>query len=102
MSTRNVDELLAAEAEDAEAGRELPYPQARRIRARSEDPGTVFSVRIPKSRLDELRTLASEQHTTPGALLRQWVLERLEGNTTGSIDLDAVRQVVREELAANQ
>lgn len=97
-----ISEILEAEAEAAEAGRDEPFPPAHRVRS-SADKAEVFSVRIPKSGLDELRQLAREQHTTPGALIRAWVLERLEGRPAANgIDLDAVRQVVREELAASK
>lgn len=80
MSTKNIQEVLAEEAEAVEAGLDEPYPKAHRIRRRrSDDPAQVFSVRIPTSRMEELRKLAAEQHTTPGALIRRWVLDRLEG-----------------------
>ncbi|MQA26802.1 MAG: hypothetical protein GEU94_15365 [Micromonosporaceae bacterium] len=98
-ATNDIANLLAEEAEAAEAGRDLPYSKVHRVRRQTDDPAQVFSVRIPKSRMDELRRIAHEQHTTPGALMRSWVLERLDGTST-TVDLDAVRQVVREELSA--
>lgn len=109
MTEKNMSEVLAEEAEAAEAGRDLPYPRAHRIRPRKADgPARVFSVRIPEGRIAELQQLAAERHTTPSALLRSWVLEQLEQEQSPTsvtvVDPEALaeilRRVVREELAA--
>lgn len=80
----NVKELLAREAAEAEARAEAEeHGEARpmrgqRARRQATDPSQVYAVRIPASRLRELRELADQVGTPPTALIRQWVLERLD------------------------
>jgi hypothetical protein len=38
----------------------------------------VYSLRVPVDRLDLVRQLAERENTTQAALLRKWVLERLD------------------------
>jgi len=74
----------------------------------------VYSLRIPVDRLEQLRRLAAEKHMTPSALMRAWVLERLDaedasqpagplesavgsGKTESALK-HALREIVREEL----
>jgi hypothetical protein len=40
----------------------------------------VYSVRIPVRKLDQLRQRAAQQGVAPSALMRQWVIERLEAD----------------------
>ena len=40
--------------------------------------GQVYSVRIPVEALERLRRVASASGSAPSALIRQWVLERLD------------------------
>ena len=41
-------------------------------------PSQVYSLRIPVDKLELLRQLASEHNELPSALMRRWILERLE------------------------
>jgi hypothetical protein len=42
------------------------------------EPSQVYSLRIPVKKLKLLRHVAAEHNATPSALMRRWVLERLE------------------------
>ena len=67
-------------AEDIEAGR-TPPPKAYRNRTVSHDPAQVYSVRIPVRHLRQLRVAADAKGVTPSALVRTWVVERLEAES---------------------
>lgn len=41
-------------------------------------PSQVYSIRIPVERIEQLRLMAVDQGTTPTALIREWVIERLD------------------------
>jgi chemotaxis protein histidine kinase CheA len=80
----NTREFLAREAAEAEsaareqaAGERPPAPGARG-RAAASDASQVYSIRIPVNRLEQLRQLAAERAVAPTALMRQFVLERLD------------------------
>ena len=113
---RNVADVLAEEAEHAEQHRDDDLaPGYRRARAPRE-PAQVYSLRIPVERLEQLRGLAAEKHMTPSALMRAWVLDRLDAEAaheavgddvnagrepaegSGEFLVQALREVVREEL----
>jgi hypothetical protein len=57
------------------------------------DPSQVYSVRIPVSRLDQLRRIAAERGIRPSALMRVWVVERLEQETAPRREVEVVRVV---------
>jgi hypothetical protein len=84
---KDMAELLAAEAEEAErrAENEDHGPSYRR-RHPPRDPAQVYSLRIPVDQLDELRQLASDKGVTPSALMREWVLERIAAEKAGLPD----------------
>lgn len=42
------------------------------------EPSQVYSVRIPVGKLEILRQVAAEWNEAPSALIRRWVLERIE------------------------
>lgn len=82
--SENIGEVLAREAIEAEElaeaeerGEVVPAP-GQRGRKRASDPSQVYSVRIPVSRLRELRHIAEQLDVQPTVLIRQWVLERLD------------------------
>jgi chemotaxis protein histidine kinase CheA len=82
--SESMREILAREAAEAEAQAEAeergdirPKP-GQRGRKRAEDPSQVYTVRIPVSRLRRLRELAEELGIAPSALIRQWVIDRLD------------------------
>ena len=45
------------------------------------NPSQVYSIRIPVERLKQLRQRAEAESTTPSALMRSWIIERLERET---------------------
>jgi hypothetical protein len=86
--SESMREILAREAAEAEAraeaeerGEAAPTP-GQRGRKRAADPSQVYAVRIPVSRLRRLRELADELEIAPSALIRQWVIERLDKSDT--------------------
>ena len=61
--------------EEEGAHDELPYTRLRRY---AKEPSQVYAIRIPVSRLETIRKLADARGEQPTALLREWVLERLD------------------------
>jgi len=92
--------LLAREAEEAEERRESGDDDASLHRSTRppRDPAQVYSVRMPVQRLGALRRVADERSMTPSALLRQWVLERLDQEEQAQALEERVRRAVRDEL----
>jgi hypothetical protein len=77
----NIDDLLAAEAEAAEQFMDQEDLGPTYVpRHPAKDPSQVYSVRIPVGRLDQLRRRAAGQGIAPSALMRQWVIERLDAD----------------------
>jgi hypothetical protein len=80
----SIRDTLAREAAEAEARAEaedkgeVAQTPGQRGRKRASDPSQVYAVRIPASRLRELRSFAEQLDTQPTVLIRQWVLERLD------------------------
>lgn len=99
----SVRDLLAREAAEAEAvaeaeERDDATPQrGHRGRRQAVDPAQVYAVRIPVSRLKDLRRLADRLGVAPSSLLRQWVLENLDRHAHD--EEEAVDVAPREGLA---
>lgn len=74
----DISEVLRAESEASEEHRDAPADYVRSIRRPRREPSQVYSLRIPAHRLAELRELANVEGVEPSALMRQWVLDRLE------------------------
>jgi hypothetical protein len=91
-SVRDMLAREAAEAEqraDAEERGEITPAPGQRGRRRAADPSQVYTVRIPVSQLRKLREAADGLSMQPSALIRQWVIERLDALTaSGGSDLD--------------
>lgn len=78
-------------ASEVEAGlRELPRAFRR---APAADPAQVYSIRIPSARVAELRLLADERDLAPSAMVREWVLERLDREVLAERLTDAARAI---------
>src|SRR5262249_9109909 len=82
--SESIGEVLAREATQAEMraeaeerGEVAPTP-GHHGRQPASDPSQVYTVRIPVSRLRELRAIAAELGEPPATLIRRWVLERLD------------------------
>jgi hypothetical protein len=73
----DLQRLLAEEAEAAEAGADIDAVYHRNIEP-AKDPSQVYSLRMPVERIEEIRTLAAKSRVAPTALMRLWVLERLD------------------------
>ncbi|MGI9192975.1 MAG: hypothetical protein ACR2FO_00455 [Actinomycetota bacterium] len=54
---------------------------------RAQDPSQVYSVRIPVEQLSKLKKMAKARGLQPSAMMRAWVLERLniEGEEPGDV-----------------
>jgi phage terminase small subunit len=82
--SETVQEMLAREAAEARAvaeaeGRGERAPaRGQRARRNADGASQVYSVRIPVDRIAQLRRLAETRGVAPTALLRQFVLERLD------------------------
>lgn len=91
-SVRDMLAREAAEAEqraDAEERGEITPAPGQRGRRRAADPSQVYTVRIPVSQLRKLREAADSLSMQPSALIRQWVIERLDALTASGVsDLD--------------
>ena len=74
---KNVEEILAEAAEDSEAGRDLPADDVR-ARGAPKEASKVYSLRVPEKLLAQLRQLAEVEGIEPSALMRLWVIERIE------------------------
>lgn len=69
---REEAELFDAEDDDDVATQVWVRP------APPRDPSQVYSVRIPVTELEKLRLVAEHKGVTPSALMRTWVLLRLD------------------------
>ncbi len=82
--TDSLHDLLAREAAEAEARAEaedrgeVEPTRGQRGRPPAADPSQVYAVRIPVSRLRELRQVADRMGVPPTTLIREWVIERLD------------------------
>jgi len=76
---RELFEKIAAEAEHAEATRdvELPY------RSRAGGTHPVYGLRLPIERIGQLRRLAEARGVEPSVLARQWVIDQLDAAEKG-------------------
>lgn len=77
MNEKPITEVLQAVADAAEETKDSAAgPRFRNKRAR-RDPSQVYAIRIPVQVLEDVRRLAAERGTQPSALMREWVLDRL-------------------------
>ena len=87
MTKRDRADELREEAERFEREQERPDADDLayvRVRRYVKEPSQVYAIRIPVSRLEEFRRLAQEAGEQPASLMREWVLERLDEETSGS------------------
>lgn len=77
MIDRNVEEILADVADAVDAELDVERPQYRN-RARAANPSQVYSIRMPVERVEEVRSLAEKSGVPPTAMLREWILQRLD------------------------
>jgi predicted HicB family RNase H-like nuclease len=72
--------------------------------SREAAASAVFSVRLAPATYDAVRAAAERSHTTPSALIRQWVNERIEETSSGDLatavatlrrDVERVANLVR-------
>lgn len=86
---------IAEGEEEAESSRESD--DAGVLHARREppaDPAQVYSVRVPIERLAQLRQAADRRGVTPSALLRQWMIERLDADKEAATTSDEIHAAV--------
>jgi hypothetical protein len=74
---KTIEEILAEAAEESEAGRDLPADYVR-ARGAPKEASKVYSLRVPEKLLEQLRQLAAAEGVEPSALMRLWVIERIE------------------------
>lgn len=73
-SNRDLHDKLATEVEHAEGTRDADLPYRRRRPTRS----SVYGLRLPDERIDQLRRVAEARGVEPSALVRQWVIDHLD------------------------
>jgi hypothetical protein len=78
VSEKDLSTILKEEAALAEREEDSDDDVWVRSRRPPKAPSMVYSVRIPVSRLEELRRVAAEAGMEPSAMVRQWVLDRLD------------------------
>lgn len=84
MSNANesLAERITAEAEHAEATRDalLKYQQRRAAAGQ-----TVYGLRLPSDRIEQLRRVAAARGVEPSVLARAWLLENLDRAEAGYV-----------------
>jgi hypothetical protein len=68
----------------------------------AKDPSQVYSVRIPVGRLDQLRRRAAREGVAPSALMRRWVIERLEADDDANGTVSTLEAMLAAVIAARQ
>lgn len=91
-SSHHDDELMLADASailDDDLDDETSEQGAEPVSANADDTHSsthrtrsqVYSIRVPVERLEQVRALAKERNLQPTAMLREWVLARLDAET---------------------
>ncbi|MDA8393479.1 MAG: hypothetical protein M0Z87_11940 [Actinomycetota bacterium] len=73
-SNRQLQEKIDIEAEHAEATPDAELHYRRRQPVRS----SVYGLRLPDERIEQLRRVAEARGFEPSTLVRQWVIEHLD------------------------
>jgi|GEM_PF-3271084 len=90
-----LSQALRRESELFEQSKDHTKPAGAYKRTKpASDPSQVYSIRIPVSRLGELRRLADASGLQPSSMIRAWVLERLESENRGPADLTKMAEEV--------
>lgn len=71
---------LAAEADHAETTRDAPMPYQRRRRSGTQ---SVYGLRLPVERIEQLQRVAEARGIEPSVLARQWMIEQLDRAESG-------------------
>jgi hypothetical protein len=92
-----------AERPEALAKKRAPVDlEFSRLRPYAKEPSQVYAIRIPVSRLQLLRRLAERRKEQPTALLREWILERLDKELTEHSHVDETAPtLVTQKIAAS-
>lgn len=94
----SIRETLAEEATEAEGRQDEAPAQMHRARRAAGGTNHVYTVRMPAERLAELRAVADRVGEQPSALMRRWVLERLDHEHAHQPDLAEVRRTLSDAL----
>ncbi|MGH3503838.1 MAG: hypothetical protein ACRDQA_23520 [Nocardioidaceae bacterium] len=95
----SIRDALEQEATEAEASQDEPPSRMHRARTAGK-ANHVYTVRMPADQLAELRTVAERSGELPSALMRRWVLERLDQEQAHQPDLADVRRTLTDALHA--
>ncbi|MGH3769230.1 MAG: hypothetical protein ACRDS0_21130 [Pseudonocardiaceae bacterium] len=71
---RELLDKIAAEADHAEATRDVNLP----YRRRTGNTSPVYGLRLPAERIGQLRRIAQARGVEPSVLARQWVIDQLD------------------------
>lgn len=78
MNETDISRMLEQEAERFEREKDKSASRTYVTPRPAIEPSQVYSVRLPVSRLEELRTLAAREGKQPSSMIRDWILQRLE------------------------
>lgn len=79
-SEHEIDRVLAPIAAEY-----IPEEAAAAEEAREATVSSVFSIRLHPDVHEAVKLAASQLHTTPSALIRRWVTERVEAASQGDL-----------------
>ncbi len=80
LSQEELNAVIAEEAADIDEQRGRGEEHGPLYRAARREQRS-YHIRMPEDRLEQLRRLADEAGMPTSTLMRQWLLERLEGET---------------------
>ncbi len=78
MNESEISRVLEEEAERFEKEKDKDASHRYVTPRPAAEPSQVYSVRIPVSRIEELRALATREGKQPSAMIRDWILRRLD------------------------
>lgn len=95
----DIERVLEKEAERFERQAEVQSDQPFARPAPAQAPSQVYAIRLPVDVLEQLRRLAVEQQRAPSALIREWVIERLERELSGGrrYDRESLEMVLTDD-----
>jgi len=78
MNESDISRMLEKEAERFEKEKNKGGSRRYFTPPLAAEPSQVYSVRIPVGRIEELRALAAREGKQPSAMIRAWILQRLD------------------------
>jgi hypothetical protein len=96
----DLQRLISEEAEYAERHREEPIPAAARATRRNRAKSVMFSLRLNPEELAAVQRLARDSDVPASALVRGWIVQRLEAELSTPTDTAAVVERLEADVRA--